>query len=150
MTAAFVQATNEDILRIFPQSAQHDSLCYGREVFEQNLMPLEGRAMAVHDQGRCVGAYGLLELWPNVARVWALLSEDLILQHPAVLGLHMKRNLDEMMAHGFHRVEATVGVSHTAGQKFLQWLEFKREGLMQRYTSTGLDMYLYAKVSDVT
>jgi len=146
----FVQATKEDVLGIEPQPAQGDAVAleFGREAFERDLIPLDGLAVAVHEDGECIGAYGLIEMWPGMARVWALFSESLISQHPVMLALHAKRDIRRAAKLGFHRIEATTGADHTAGTDFLKWLGFEREGLMRRYTPAGDDTYLYARVSD--
>jgi len=146
----FVQATKEDVLSIEPQPPQGDTLMleFGREVFERDLVPLPDRAIAIRDCGRCIGAYGLLEMWPGSARVWALFSEALIAQHPVLLGLHVKRDLERTWQDGFHRIEATCDVDYEAGVRFLERLGFEREGLMRRYSPGGQDNYLYARVRD--
>jgi len=145
----FVQATKEDVLSIHPQLSQNDSLAYGRSVFEQGAVPLDGLAIAIRDGDRCIGAYGAIEMWPGVARVWALFSQELIREHPYVLGIHIRRDLGGAAGSQFHRIEATCDAGHRMGSKFLEWLGFTREALMRRYTPTGADMYLYARVCDV-
>ena len=76
MGLEFVQATNEDVLSVSPQSAQDDSaaLDYGRSVFDSGQIPLDGRAIAIRERGHCIGAYGLIDMRPGVARVWAIFS----------------------------------------------------------------------------
>ena len=150
MTLQFVQATKEDILSIDPQLPQcaSDTLNYGREAFERDLIPLEDRAIAIREDGHCVGAYGLIEMWPGVARIWALFSQSLLKEHAALLALHAKRDLKHGEQFGFHRLEATTGVDHATGIAFLEWLGFQQEGLMRRYTPSGEDTYLYARVRD--
>lgn len=147
----FVQATKEDVLGIYPQLTQCDStvLSYGKDVFERGLIPLEGRAIAIRDHARCVGAYGLVEMWPGVARVWSLFSEALLADHPRVLSLHAKRDLRLADQFGLHRIEATCSAGHAAGSRFLEWLGFSQEGLMRRYSLNGEDVYLYARVQNV-
>lgn len=146
----FVQATKADVLSVYPQSPQcaAAALSYGRDVFERDLIPLEDRAIAIRDGGRSVGVYGLVEMWPGVARVWALFSEALLKDHPRLLSLHVKRDFERAFQLGFHRIEATAGADHRAGCEFLSWLGFAREGLMRRYSLTGEDMVLYARVCD--
>jgi hypothetical protein len=145
----FTQATKEDVLGVYPQAAQceAESLQYGREVFEKDLIALEDRAVAVRDGERCIGAYGIVEMWPGVARAWALFSESLLKEHATLLSLHVRRDLLRMDR--YNRIEATTGKEHFAGCRFLRWLGFQREGLMRRYTPAGNDTYLYAKVRDV-
>jgi hypothetical protein len=146
----FVQATKDDVLNVCPQTMQGQAmtLAYGREAFEKDLIPLEGMAVAVHDSDKCIGVYGVVQLWPGVARVWSLFSEDVILEHPTLLGLHIRRDLRKAEQLGFHRIEATTNVEHLIAIEFIQWLGFESEGLMRKYTPTGDDMYLFAKVSN--
>ena len=150
MTLRFVQATKDDILSIDPQLPQcaSDTLNYGRAAFELDLIPLKDRAIAIHERGHCVGAYGLIEMWSGTARIWALFSESLLKDHATVLALHAKRDLKRGEQFGFHRLEATTGADHATGVEFLEWLGFEREGLMRRYTPSREDTYLYARVRD--
>lgn len=151
MSLQFVQATREDILSIQPQASQDSpkALVYGKEAFARGMVPLEERAVAIREEDRCIGAYGLIELWPGVARVWALFSSELLDSIPTVLALHVKRDLKRAEELDLHRIEATVVASHQVGIGFLEWLGFEKEGLMRRYGPDGEDFILFAKVSDV-
>ncbi len=146
-----MQATKEDILSIVTQTAQWypKALVIQRAAFEKDLMPLDGLAMAIREEGACMGDYGLVEMWPGVARAWGLFSEELLKDHPGALCMHIKRQMKQARWRTLNRIEATAGVDHATGIEFLEWLGFTREGLMRRYTPTGEDTYLYAKVSDV-
>jgi len=147
----FTQATSEDVLGIYPQLPQSRpaSLSYGREVFEKGLVPLEGRSIAIRECGRCIGAYGIIEMWPGVARAWALFSESVIKEHPSLLGFRVQKDLRRAEQLGFHRIEATTCVEHIEASVFLAWLGFAQEGLMRCYTPGRDHTYLYAKVKDV-
>ena len=147
----FRQPTSEDILSIEPQPHQCEptAISGGREVLERGLVVLDGRSMAIFDEGKCIGVYGATELWPGVARLWGLFSEDVISKYPEMLCMHAKRDLERVTQRfGFHRVEATVNLDHVVAREFLEWLGFECEGLMRRYTMAREDMYLYAKVCD--
>ena len=146
----FVQATKEDVLSIYPQLSQRDSvaLSYGKAVFAEDLIPLDGCAIAMHEGGRCIGAYGVIEMWPGVARAWSLFSEVLIEEHPRLLGLHAHKDLRKADGLGLRRIEATTDVNSEESWKFLEWLGFEREALMRKYGPSGEDMYLYARVRD--
>lgn len=147
----FAQATKEDVLSIHPQLQQNEpeALSYGQEVFKKDMVLLEDRAVAVFDEDQCVGAYGVIEMWAGVARVWALFSAELVAKYPTLLALHIKKDLQRAEWFGFHRIEATTGAEHKMGITFLEWLGFEQEGLMRKYTPARTDMYLYAKVRDV-
>lgn len=147
----FTQATTEDILSIDPQLPQCDSmsLSHGRAAFEQELVPLKDRAIAIHYEyppERCIGAYGLIEMWHGVGRLWAIFSEELLADHAKVLAFHAKRDMKRADELGLHRIEATCDPSHDQGCRFLEWLGFEREGLMRRYSPEGTDSVLYARV----
>lgn len=147
----FRQATKEDVLSIYPQLPQCGlkMVSYSKEAFVRDFVPLEGCAISVHDGDQCIGAYGIIEMWPGVARVWALFSQDLITNHPTLLSLHVIRDLERTDHFKFHRIEATAAADHKAAAVFLSWLGFARECLMRRYTVDGKDTYLYARVKNV-
>ena len=147
----FLPATNFAVLSIYPQMPQADSVAvsYGKDAFAKNLIPLDDCAVAAHEDGICIGAYGIVEMWPGVARAWALFSEKLLSRHPILLALHVKRDLKRADARGLHRIEATTGAEHDTACAFLMRLGFNQECLMRRYTPTGEDSYLYAKVQNV-
>lgn len=150
MTATFRQATKEDVLSIYPQLLQSGAkmISHGKEAFVRDLVPLENCSIAVHDGDRCIGAYGIIEMWSGVARVWALFSEDLIANYPTLLSLHVIRDLERADQSKFHRIEATAAVDHEAAAVFLSWLGFVQECRMRRYTVDGKDTYLYARVKN--
>jgi hypothetical protein len=145
----FKQATREGVLSIFPQLQQNNEMAaIGRDAFARNLIPLDERAIAVYDGDQCIGAYGIVELWPGVARVWALFSDTLIENHPVLLGLHARRDIQKADQFGFHRIEATADAEHKNAAVFLKGLGFDLECCMRRYTTDGKDTYLYARVKD--
>ena len=145
----FVQATKDDVLSIYPQTAQWDSYEFGRSVFEKDLVPLADRAIAIREDGWCIGAYGLIVLWPGVARAWGMFSTQLLKNHGSVLALHIVKDLRRAEKVGVRRIEATTATNHMEARAFLRWLGFQAEGLMRAYSPDGADAYLFAKVSNV-
>ncbi len=147
----FVQATAEQILSIDPQSSQSEigGLELGREAIRNGSISLDGRAIAITDgeDGPCIGAYGYVEMWLGVARIWALFSETLLTHYSLTLVKNVRALLlDQTM---FHRVEATCHHKDHKGAVFLEWLDFEQEGLMRQYGPTGEHFYLYARLGDV-
>jgi len=145
----FVQATEEQILSIDPQSSQSEigGLELGREAIRAGLIPLEGRAIAIVDFDTCLGAYGYIEMWPGVARIWALFSETLLTHYWVSLSKNVRILVLEDST--YHRIEATCHHNDKSGAVFLEWLGFQQEGLMRKYGPTGENFYLYARVRDV-
>lgn len=143
----FVQATNEDILSITPQAAQADpkDLELGIEVFRENRVPLDGAAFAARVDGKCIGAYGVLDLGNGLGHVWALFSEELLTDHWLSLARHAAKDLaiaDEM---GLTRVQIATSTSHPKATKFLEWLGFESKKFMAGYFPNGGDACLYER-----
>ncbi len=145
----FVQATNEHILSIDPQKSQSEigGLELGLKAFRENLLNLDGRAIAIMDEDSCIGAYGYIDMWNGVVRIWALFSEELLTHYWMSLSKNARKLLFDDK--DFHRVEATCHRDDKTGALFLEWLGFEQEGLMKKYGPTGEDFYLYARTRDV-
>ena len=145
----FVQATADDIISIEPQGQQNspEALSMGHEMLRAGL-DLEGKAVAAREDGKCIGAWGLIPLWEGNSRAWALFSERILAQYPGAMIRRVKRDLDlyESSHPELNRIEATVSADHVKGHQFIKWLGFDEEGLMRRYAADGSDAYLYARV----
>ncbi len=144
----FIQATPEDIALILPQEAQGDPLSVGlgQEAIASGQVPLD-MAVVARDEDCILGVAGVTEVWPGVARIWALLSQKIIDEHPRSMSRRVRRGIDQLwMSRKYHRIECTVLANHLKGVEFMEWLGFEREGTMRKYTPTGEDAYLYAKV----
>jgi RimJ/RimL family protein N-acetyltransferase len=145
----FEQATSEHVLSIKPQDSQSEigGLELGRAAIQSGHIPLDGRAIAITDQGVCIGAYGYVEMWQGVARIWALFSDELLTHYAMALSKNVRSLLLEDV--NFHRIEATCHHNDKKGALFLEWLGFEQEGLMKGYGPTGENFYLYARTRDV-
>ncbi len=145
----FAQATADDIQSIVPQGAQNDpkAMSLGYDMLNAGL-DLEGLAIAAREDGKCIGAWGLIPLWEGNSRAWALFSERILSKYPGAMIRRLKKDLDQYeSAHPeLNRIEATVSADHIKGHKFIQWLGFDEEGLMRRYAADGSDAYLYARI----
>ena len=147
----FTQATNEDILSIEPQWAQADpkDLELGFGAFRENRVPLEGTAFAARVDGKCIGAYGVLDLGNGLGHVWALFSEELLSDHWLSLARHAKADLSIADEMGLTRVQIATSTEHPKAAKFLEWLGFESKQFMAGYFPNGGDACLYERVCNV-
>lgn len=91
---------------------------------------------------RCVGAAGIIPMWPGRDCVWALLSG----QAGPVLRPLVRRILWVLDHWPTPRVEASVRVDFKAGHKFAKALGFVCEAKRMRgYFPDGTDAALYAR-----
>ncbi len=144
----FIQAPPEHIEQILPQEAQAEplNLALGHQAIANGIVTLE-QAVVARDEDCILGVGGVTEVWPGVARIWALFSQKLIDEHAPSLARRVQRGVSQLwMSRRYHRLECTVLTDHEKGIEFLRWLGFEREGRMRKYTPTGEDSYLYAKV----
>ncbi len=144
----FIQATPEDIMRIVPQEQQSEpmALGIGQEAVLAGHVTLD-KAVVARDEDVILGVGGVTDIWPGVGRIWGLFSQKLLDEHGPSLARRVQRGVSQLwMSRKYHRLECTVLVSHRDGIDFLVWLGFTCEGTMRKYTPTGEDAYLYAKV----
>lgn len=93
-----------------------------------------------------LGVLGAWPAWHGVAVVWAQLSDEL-LARPITLckgALHWIRFI--VAREGIHRLQATIEPGHDAALRWARWLDFEREGLMERASPQGTDLWLYARI----
>lgn len=113
---------------------------------EAALLELAGPAFSLLDeQGRCLGAAGVIPQWKGRAIAWALLS-PLAARHFVRITRAVKKWLDEC---GYERVEASADALFPASHRWLEMLGFERETPepMRRYAPDGRPAYLYARIA---
>jgi RimJ/RimL family protein N-acetyltransferase len=106
-----------------------------------------GPCFTAREDGKVVGAGGLLIMWPGVGEGWMLANKDAALRHKKyayeVVIEHILKLACEL---NLRRIQAHVDVNVPAAVKFAEQLGFQREGLMRKYGEDGSDHYLYAIV----
>ena len=120
---------------------------FGDDIKGADLLALgdKVRAFSVFNSDGVIGVLGATWMWGNVANVWGIFSED-IKQYPRAFPVIANTVLN----YGFvewelARAEAHVRFGHASGIRWLEWLGFKREGLMKNYLGLNKDAYLYAR-----
>lgn len=93
---------------------------------------------------RIVACAGLIPLWENNVRAWAITTTDIGGQSMLAVHRAVKRMLDVRTE---RRIEVEVDSNFDAGHRWIKMLGgFKWEGRMEKYTADGRDCDRYARV----
>lgn len=104
-----------------------------------------GLSFTVIYKGEMVACAGIIKQREGVGLAWALYPLDIGKHHidPRIT----KDKLRELMEkHNLWRIEATVRVDFQAGQSYLRYMGFEREGYMRKNEPDKSDSILYAIV----
>ena len=99
-----------------------------------------------YEDGNVVGVGGLVEIYPHLAEAWLVLPK-----HRGV-GLGTTRKIlkiwNKMLSdrRKYERIQATVHQQFEEGIRFLDFLGFTNEGLMQKFGPDKSNFYRYAYI----
>lgn len=127
------------MLASIPNGLQADSEERCREA-EQ-----EGMAFTIFVKGEMVACAGIIKQREGVGLGWALYPSNIGEFHinPRITRDKLKELMDK---HGLWRIEATARADFLAGQSYLRYMGFEREGLMKKAEPDKTDSILYAIV----
>ena len=90
---------------------------------------------------------GLSLIWPGVANSWRIPSKDLP-KHSIVFARFVARNLSGIIkVYGIHRLQ-TVAAMDDLHTRWLSWLDFELEGVLNKYTHQKKDRGMWARIVD--
>ena len=103
----------------------------------------DGMAFTVIYEGRMIACVGIIKQREGIGLAWALYPPDIGSYHidPRIAKDKLKELMDKQ---DLWRVEATVRADFLAGQSYLRYMGFKREGLMKKNEPDKTDSFLYA------
>lgn len=91
---------------------------------------------------RALACWGLLPLWTGVSEAWMLVTPDIKKGSKLVV-----RALEAILEDATeHRVQTSVLEGFKTGQKFVEFLGFKPEGVMSQYDVLGRNHIRYARI----
>jgi len=101
--------------------------------------------LAIFD-GVILGCGGCVVYWNGCAEGWFCLTKES--QEHKVVTINAIRDVIEMAFKELklHRMQVTERIDNPQSIKLVEYLGFKREGLMIKYAPDGTDTYLYAMV----
>ncbi|WP_186058641.1 GNAT family N-acetyltransferase [Burkholderia gladioli] len=112
--------------------------------YAEHLCTLPGVGWALVDQGVTLGCGGIVEVWPNRAQAWTLISPALLRQFRAAHRM-VRAVLDDAP---WRRIEMDVDAEHAAGVAWAERLGFALEGVRRKYTADGRDVMLFARIKE--
>lgn len=104
-----------------------------------------GPAYSLFAGSELVGCGGVTIFWRGRGEAWLLLPE-LFYRHTKTAIRYICANLDEIMRlYSLDRLEANVCANDKRAKRFIEWLGFKEEGMMEKYIA-GVDYIRYVEV----
>lgn len=95
--------------------------------------------------GVVLAIMGYYELWPGVIEVWVLPSKHIPKYARPYLRI-VKRYINGISEHcNAHRLQ-TSAISDALHDRWMSYLGFESEGVMRKYTATGTDYTMWARL----
>ena len=124
--------------------ATGDSKFMVREWLERMARP--DRAFSMIDSGHLIVAGGIYPVWDGLGEAW-MIPSDKIEEYKLSIVRHLRRHIDKIVDEdGLRRLQAAVRSDFPAAHRFIEFLGFRREGLMRSYGPGGDDYFMYARV----
>jgi len=97
--------------------------------------------------GVVLAIMGYYELWPGVIEVWVFPSKY-IPQYARPYLRVVRRYIEGIFAHcNAHRLQ-TSSIDNEMHTRWMGFLGFKSEGVMERYTTTGQNYRMWARIKE--
>ena len=126
-----------------------DHLPAARAVSMESMLEIQSRlglAVTALVDTHPVAIFGCIMLWPNVAELWSIISDD-ARRYPKQLTLVGKAFCDiAAQSLSLHRLQITVRLDEPRALRWAKYLGFEVEGMMRKYTPDGMDSYILARV----
>lgn len=110
------------------------------------LMETPGHAYTALNQGRPIGACGVLPIWTGVGEAVGFITPE-VRESARFTFLAVKEGLELIQReYKYHRIQMSVEMDFKAGYRFAHHLGFKFEGAMPLYTADKRTFMRYGKV----
>ena len=107
----------------------------------------KGIAFTLMNEVDIVACGGIVKFWNGVGEAWVVTSHKVNL-YPLSFAKTVYRKLQEIINRmDLERVQTVVDVEHITSLKWVEWMGFKKEGLMRKYIN-GRDFYRYAWIKE--
>jgi RimJ/RimL family protein N-acetyltransferase len=110
-----------------------------QEQAERNLIGSIAASLFYNDE--FLGCAGIKQLWKGVGEAWFFMAPEAMKHSRAIARLVFKQ-LKSMRQ--YHRIQATVEADFKEGIRFMEFLGFKIEGLLEKYTADAKDSLMFA------
>ena len=93
-----------------------------------------------------IAAGGIYPIWDGVGEAW-FIGSHYLKDNPLGAVRALKRHLHRIMIdHKFHRIQAVTLKSFQNANRWMQFLEMKEEGMMEKFCPAGRDFIRWARV----
>lgn len=114
-----------------------DALSNDKEIVGYTLM----------DNNVILGIGGVHNMWDGVGEAWLVISKQGFTK-PHTVAKWTNIMFDVIQEeHNYKRLQAAVSLKDQTALRFVHWMGFKEEGIMQKYGPDGSDYARYAKVN---
>jgi len=108
-------------------------------------MEKKDRAFTLIDNGHLVVAGGIFPVWDGLGEAW-MIPSDQIPKYKIKMIKTLRNHIDLITEEdGLRRLQATVRDDFDIAKKFIEFLGFKREGLLKNYGPDGTDHIMYSR-----
>lgn len=108
-------------------------------------MKRAGRSFTLIDNGHLIVSGGIFEIWPGHGEAW-LIPSDKIEDYKLKMIKTLRSYIDKITEEDqLVRLQASVREDFPVAHRFIEFMGFKREGLMKNYGPDGANHYLYAR-----
>ena len=105
-------------------------------------------AMTLLDGDKVISICGVYKIWDGVGEAFTIMCKDIRKYGRALYTTYLLNLPIIFKSLELWRIQATVIVDFKDGIKFMEGLKFKREGMMEKWTPEGRDVYMYAMVKE--
>lgn len=139
--------TNREFITLEDEHLDNIITPPGFEMFHETKHNIKARTKAGLSyivDGKVVCCLGLVEIWSNTCEWWLVPCEDFDKYGAAFLRIG-KRYIDDYMG-VYHRMQVCVRADTEKNIRFSEILGFKKEGLLRKYDSFGIDYWIMSKI----
>jgi hypothetical protein len=130
-------------------SIKDGELPFAKAVSIDTMLEMQSRlglAVTALVHGKPVAMFGCVMIWTGVGEMWSIISDD-ARRYPKQLTIVAKEFSDIVVQSlSLHRLQLTVRSDEPRALRWAEFLGFKTEGLLSKYSPDGVDTYILARV----
>ena len=119
---------------------------FADEAWFANMKRAE-RSFSLIDNGNLIVSGGIVPIFEGLGEAW-LEPSDKITDYKLRMIKTLRHHIDKITEEdGLRRLQAAVRADFPEAVRFIEFMGFKREGLMEAYGPDGSDYFLYARIN---
>ena len=109
-----------------------------------DCMAAPGHGFSLVTNGHLIFSAGVYPVWNGLGEAWVI-PRDLVKPYRKQVVKYVRNYLRALIdENGYRRVQSTVRADFDVGQRFMEFLGFKKEAFLESYGPDGADHILYA------